>query len=169
MKSRTPDEGLARRLQKAGVLIHLGEKDAADDGLRIRQYGGIVESAAFSFRGLVTLVVLYVAITVDRAKFAMSGFDLELPWEGGVRWLPDPREIDGCSRVYRFGFEGMPDFDRDQALNHFANVRTIISRGRTLEGCLLGTNNYSMPDAFRHGATIPAFLTISDQFFREYR
>ena len=44
MKIKTSDERLARRLQAAGILIHIDEKaetKVPDDGLRIRQYGGL--------------------------------------------------------------------------------------------------------------------------------
>ncbi len=171
MKNQTHDERLARRLHSAGILIHVEERAETrvpDGGLLIRQYGGFCESTAIAYR-YATLVMLYLVITVDRFRFAISGFNLELPWEGGLRWLEDPREIDVRSRDYRFGFEGIPDFDRDHVLNHFADVRSMISRGRTLQGCLLGVNHQPMPDVFQHGATIPAFITISDQFFGKYR
>jgi hypothetical protein len=166
MKNQTPDARLARRLHGAGILIHAEEKP---DGLLIRQYGGCCESAAIAYRGVATLVVLYLAITVDRPRFAISGFDIELPWEGGVQWLEDPRETDERSPDYRFGMEGIPEFNRGQVLNSFADVRRMISRGRTLQGCLLAIKDQPMPDAFQHGTTIPAVVIVSDQFFREYR
>jgi hypothetical protein len=171
MKIKTSDERLARRLQAAGILIHVeekAEKGGSEDGLLIRQYGGVHESTAIAYRGNATLIVVYLDIAVDRPGFAISGFDLELPWEGTVRWLEDPREIDGRSRDYHFGFEGIPNFKRDHVLNHLAGARRAISRGRTLQGCLLGIYD-PMPDAFPHGAKIPAFVSIWDQFFTEYR
>jgi hypothetical protein len=169
MKTKTSDERLAHRLQAAGILIHVEEQpERKVDGLLIRQYGGIHESRAIAYRGVATLTTLYLDITVDRPRFAISSFGLELPWQGSVRWLEDPREIDGPSRDYHFGFEGIPDYKRDQVLNRFANVRSMISRGCTIEGCLLGIHD-PMPDAFRHGAMIPAFVSIWDQLFTEYR
>jgi hypothetical protein len=42
MKIKTSDERLARRLQAAGILIHVeekAEKGGSEDGLLIRQYG----------------------------------------------------------------------------------------------------------------------------------
>jgi hypothetical protein len=171
MKIKTSDERLARRLQAAGILIHVeekAEKGGSEDGLLIRQYGGVHESTAIAYRGNATLIVVYLDIAVDRPGFAISGFDLELPWEGTVRWLEDPREIDGRSRDYHFGFEGIPNFKRDHVLNHLAGARRAISRGRTLQGCLLGIHD-PMPDSFPHGAKIPAFVSVWDQFFTEYR
>lgn len=56
----------------------------------------------------------------------------------------------------------------NQVLNRFANVRSMISRGSTLERCLLGIHD-PMPVAFPHGAMIPAFVSIWDQLFTEYR
>lgn len=170
MKIKAPDEGLARRLQQAGVLIEVEERadtNVSDDGLLIQQWGGVIESAAIAYRKLVTLITLNLAITVDRTRFAISGFDLELPWAGWLLWLPDPREL-GLWRDYHFGFEGIPDFERDQVLNHFADERRMISCGRTLRGSLLGIYD-PIPDVFQHGAEIPAFIIISDQFFRKYR
>ncbi len=172
MKTKTCDEPLARRLQAAGILIHVEEKpekEVPDDGLLICQRGGAHGSTAIAYRGVATLITLHLDITVDRPQFAISGFDLELPWQGRVRWLEDPREIDGRSRNYHFGFEGIPDFKRDDVLNHLAGARSAISGGRTLRGCLLGINDYPMPDAFPHGATIAAVITISDKSLREYR
>lgn len=170
MKIKAPDEGLARRLQQAGVLIDVEERadtKVSDDGLLIHQWGGVFESTAIAYRKLVTLIILNLAITVGRTGFAISGFDLELPWAGGLFWLQDPREL-GLWRDYHFGFEGIPDFERDQVLNHFADERRMISRGHTLQGSLLGIYD-PVPDVFQHGAEIPAFIIISDQFSRKYR
>lgn len=61
-----------------------------------------------------------------------------------------------------------PDYEREQVLNRFANGSSMISRKRTLEGCLLGIH-HPIPDSFRHGAMIPAFVSIWDQFGAEYR
>jgi len=169
MKTKTSDERLARRLQASGILMHVEDRqEAPDDGLLICQHGGVDESIAIAYRGVATLVRLYLDITVDRPRFAISSFGLELPWQGSIRWLEDPCEIDGRARDYRFGFEGIPDFERDGVLNHFAGARSVISRGRTVQGYLLGIHD-PMPDAFPHGAKIPAFVSIWDQFFTEYR
>ena len=168
MKIKAFDKQLARRLRTAGILIHVeDETKVPDDGLLIRQCAGVHESMAIAYREVATLVTLYLAITVDRPGFAISSFGLELPWGGSIRWLEDPREIDGRSRDYRFGFEGIPDFERDQVLNHLPNASGMISRGCTLKGCLLGVHD-PMPDSFRHGEMIPAFVSIWDQFFVQY-
>jgi|SRR5579862_7482657 len=172
MKIKTSDERLARRLQAAGILIHVEEKPEAerlDDGVLIRQHGGVRESTAIDYRGMATLITLYLDITVDRPRFSISSFGLELPWEGSVRWLEDPREIDGRSRDYRFGFEGIRDFERNRVLNRFAGARSVISCGRTLQGCLLGINDFPMPDTIQHGAAISATIIISDRSLKEYR
>jgi hypothetical protein len=136
-------------------------------GLLVYQEGGVIESRAFDFYGAPGYIIRAV-ITVNLPKFAIAGFGLELPWKSYVRWLEDPREIDGRSVVYRFGGKEFPEFDRSEVLNHHADVRRIWSRGASLKGHLLGIGNEPIPEQYPHGAIIPAFLIIYDQFSRPY-
>jgi hypothetical protein len=157
----------------ARVRIHIEEDDCGathvpSEGLSINLYGGVTESTAFDLCGG-TGFIIYLTITINLPGFAISAFGLELPWTGEIRWLEDPLEIDGSSNVYRFGGRNLPEFERDRVLNHFAEVRLIHSRGSSLKGCLLGIGTVPIPDRFPHGAMIPGFVTVSDQYWREYR
>lgn len=175
MKSKTyqGDLALARRIRAAGIPIYIGEDDGKvpqypSKGLLVYQEGGVIESRAFDFYGGAGYIIRAI-ITINLPKFAIAGFGLELPWKSQVRWLEDPQEI-GCGDavVYRFGGEH-PEFERSQVLNHFADVQRLWSRGESLKGHLLGVGSEPIPEQFRHGALIPAFLIIHDQFWREYR
>jgi hypothetical protein len=83
--------------------------------------------------------------------------------------LEDPIEIGGRSVFYRFGGGELPEFERSEVLNHCDDVRRIWSRGASLKGYLLGIANEPIPEQYPHGAIIPAFLIIYDQFSRPYR
>jgi hypothetical protein len=167
------DLALARRVRAAGISIYIGEDDGevAQDpprGLLVCQEGGAIESRAFDFYGAAAYIIRAI-ITVNLPKFAIGGFGLELPWKSYVRWLEDPIEIGGRSVVYRFGGRELPEFERSEVLNHRADVRRIWSRGSSLKGHLLGIGNEPIPEQFPHGAIIPAFLIVYDQFSRPYR
>jgi hypothetical protein len=167
------DLALARRIRAAGVPIYIGEDDGEvphdpSSGLFVYQEGGVMESRAFDFYGAAGFIIR-VVITINLPKFAIAGFGLELPWKSQVRWLEDPLEIGGDSVVYRFGGRESLEFERSQVLNHFADVRRLWSRGESLRGSLLGVGNEPVPEEFRQGAMIPAFLIIHDQFLRPYR
>jgi hypothetical protein len=156
-----------------GIPIHIGEddQDAGQDppkGLLVYQEGALMESRAFDFCGA-TGYIIRAVITVNLPKFAIAGFGLELPWLSYVRWMEDPIEIGGRSAVYRFGGRDFPEFERSEVLNHYADVRRMWSRGESLKGHLLGIGNEPVPEEYRHGAIIPAFLIIYDQFSRPYR
>jgi hypothetical protein len=176
VKNKTCHESLdlARRIRAAGIRIPIKEDDRKvtdipSDGVFIRLVGGQVENMALDFHGGAAFVV-WARITINLRRFGISAFGLELPWKCAVRWLQDPLEIDGTSEVYRFdGNDYLPDFERTQVLNHHANVCRTLSRGSSVEGCLLGLGDQCIPDAFRHGMMIPGFLIVFDQFSREYR
>jgi hypothetical protein len=172
-KTKQDNLALARRIRAAGISIFIGEDDGEpprdpSSGLLVYQVGGIIESRAFDFYGAAGYIIR-VVVTVNLPQFAIAGFDLELPWKSSVRWLEDPLEIDGRSLVYRFGDKRFLEFERSQALNHFADVRRTWSRGESLRGSLLGIGDQPIPDQFQQGAMIPAFLIVYDQFWREYR
>ena len=86
-----------------------------------------------------------------------------------VHWLEDPLEFDTPLKAYAFRGEYPLVFERNKVLNHFANVRRVHARGDSLEGVLLGIGTGPIPENFKHGATIPGFLIIFDQFARESR
>lgn len=164
---------LARRIRAAGVHVYIEEDDfkgtnPLSEGLHINLYGGLTESAAFNFYGG-TVFIIYLTIAINLPRFAISAFDLELPWTSEIRWLEDPREIGGGSNVYKFGGRNLPEFERNRVLNHFADVARILPRGSSLKGCLLGIGTSPIPDCFSHGAIIPGFLIVFDQYGRRYR
>jgi hypothetical protein len=175
MKDKTYDSlAVARRIRAAGRPIYIAEDDGEArsipcDGLRVRQTGGVVESQAIDCSGG-TAFILNLSITINLPKFAISAFGLEPPWKNdSFYWLEDPLEIDGTSRCYRFGSKDLPEFDRGQVINHSADVTRVFSSGASLKGFLLGFGFDSIPDQFRHGMMIPAFVIVYDQFGHEHR
>jgi hypothetical protein len=174
VKDKTYDGlALAQKIRAAGRSIFIAEDDGAApsipcDGLRVRQTGGVMESQAIDSSGG-TAFILNLGITINLPKFAISAFGLEPPWKNdSFYWLEDPLEIDGTSRCYRFGSKDLPEFERG-IINHCANVRHVFSSGESLKGLLLGYEFDSIPEEFRHGMMIPAFVMIYDQFGREHR
>jgi hypothetical protein len=175
MKSKIHQDSLvlARRIRAAGIPIYIGEDDgeAPHDprsGLLVYKDGRPNETRAFDFYGAAGYII-NVVITVNLPHFAIAGFSLELPWNSHVRWLDDPIESGGDSDVYRFDRGYLLEFERNQVLNRFADVRRVWSRGESLKGYLLGIGDQPIPNQFEQGAMIPALLIIYDQLWREYR
>jgi hypothetical protein len=95
---------------------------------------------------------------------------LKLPWEKiNFRWLPDTLESFDDSTLYKFAGKNSLAYERDQVLNHHADVRQILQHGRSILGLLLGISMEPIPDEFRTGTLVPATVVIADQFSREYR
>lgn len=173
LKTRAGNLDLARRIRGAGIPIYIPEDDperfsAPSAGLLIYQTGGCTESFALDWAGG-TQFVIWLTITTELPGFAISSFDLELPWRDRIRWLEEPLEISGTPGVYQFGGTDSLELDRADVLNHHADAQRILPLGTSLRGCLLGVGSQSMPDHFRHGQSIPAFITVHDQHIREYR
>ena len=135
----------------------------ATSGLLVSQTGGGSESRAFEFCGVAGYVVS-VTITIKLPRFAISGFDLSLPWQSYVWWLADPRDRAVRPPVYRFDRDYILEYNRDQVLNQVADVRRSRSQGESLQGYLLGIGNDPIPEQFEQGAIIPAFLIVYDQY-----
>lgn len=172
-KMRSGNLELARQIRAAGIPICISEDDSdvrsvSSDGLRICQFGGLVESAAFDWFGG-TGFIIWLVVTIELSGFAVSSFDVEIPWEDTISLLEDPLKIDGASMVYRFGARDALEFNRDEVLNHRADVQRIMPRGSSLKGCLLGIGSRSIPDRYPHGDSIPAFVNVYDQYNRPYR
>lgn len=168
-----PNLELARRIRAAGILIDIPEDDPDApsvplEDVLIRQTGGVVESAAFDFAGGAGFTVSLV-VTINVRSFAISAFELEVPWGDTVRFLEDPLEINGTSEIYRFGGRYQLEFHRNEVLNHHADVRRILRRGSSLTGLLLAIGGQGIPDEFRHGTDIPAFVIVYDQYNWEHR
>jgi hypothetical protein len=175
MKDKTYDSlAVALRIRAAGRPIFIAEVDGEArsipcDGLRVRQTGGVMDSQAIDCSGG-TAFILNLSITINLPKFAISAFGLEPPWKNdSFYWLEDPLQIDGTSRCYRFGSRDLPEFDRGQVINHRANATRILSSGESLNGFLLGYGFDSIPEQFRHGMMIPAFVIVYNQFGHEHR
>jgi len=165
---------LARRIRAAGCPIHIEEDDdearsIPSKELRVYLTGGVNESRAIDWSGG-TAFVVYLVITINVPNFAISAFGLELPWKNEYfYWLEDPLQIDGNSQRYRFGSGFLPEFDRHQVINHYSDVTRIFSAGQSLNGFLLGHGSEPIPEEFRHGMMVPAFVVVYDQQGREYR
>ncbi len=111
--------------------------------------------------------VIPLVITIRRPRFAVTDFELERPWPDAIRWL-EPFESDG---VYRFEAKrgSLHEYARADVLNHRRNVRRTLARGDSLAGVLLGIGNATLPFDFRHGAMVPAFVAVCDQFSQVHR
>ena len=152
--------GTASSANYIGVGDGEGPSDA-QGGLLVSQDGGGSESRAFDFyRGAGYIVS--VTITIKRPQFAIAGFDLLLPWQSYVWWLADPRDRVARPPVYRFDRNCILEYNRDQVLNHLADVRRWRGvAGRIIPGILpVGIGNDPIPEQFKQGAIIPAFLIV---------
>jgi len=175
MKDKTYDSlNVARRIRAAGRPIYIAQDDGSppsipSEGLRVRQWGGLVESRAIDC-GSGTAFIIQLVITSKLPTFAISAFGLEPPWKNDyLNWLEDPLQIDGASRCYRLGIKDVPEFEREHVINHYADVRHIFASGHSVKGFLLGYGFDPIPEQFRHGMMIPAFVIVYDQFGREHR
>lgn len=169
MNKRNHDSlDLAKRIRAAGCPIYIAEVDGdapciPSDALRVYQAGGVNESSAFDW-GQGTGFKIYLVITNKRPAFAISAFELELPWKTTYfNWLEDPVVLDGKSPCYRFVGNQILEFERNQVINHYADVTKTLSAGQSVKGFLLGFGYDSIPKEFPHGAMIPAFVNICDQ------
>ncbi len=173
-KNQIDPLSLARRIRAAGSQIHIPEDDGdaqhiPSDSLRVYQTGGVIESTAFDWGGG-TAYKIYIVITSRISGFAVSHFELELPWkQTSFYWLEDPVVIDGPSPHYRFCGNEILEFDRDSVINHRLDVTRPFSFGESVRGFLLGLGQDSIPEEFPHGKMIPAFLVLYDQFTGAYR
>ena len=165
------DLELARRIQAAGKPIYIREDDPEASGsvspdLLIYQQGDQMLNTASSYSGGVRFIV-DIIITAQRAGLAISDFDLQLPWETHVILLEDPHELDHPYERYEFGGRDPLDFRREDVLNH-RNDRRLLPNGSSVEGLLLGCATQPIPDRFQHGAVIPAFFILFDQFLHPH-
>jgi hypothetical protein len=163
---------LARRIRAAGCSISIAEDDGdpryiPSGGLRVYQTGGVIESTAFDW-GLGTGIKIYLVIGSNISMLAISHFELELPWKHDyIQWLDDPLVIDGLAKQYRFCGNDVLEFERSLVINHRLDVTRPFASSESVKGFLLGFGYDSIPAEFQHGAMIPAFLVIWDQYGRE--
>jgi len=155
---------LTRQLVDAGHLS--GGAQPAPPGVVITQVGGILENSAFDAnRGYGTGFSLSLHIAVDLPPLTISEWRLVLPWEDPqFQWLPEPQGSVFPVNMYQVpGCEGLK-FPKNEVINH----RRLLQRGRGLEGLLLGFGFVSIPDSYRHGASIDASLVLIDDRGREF-
>jgi len=157
-------------LVAAGVLAKdaedAGNTHPASSGLVVSQFGGVTESRAFDLDGgCGTGFILPVHVAVDLPAFKFLGWKLGLPWEDSqFQWLTDPSEYMSSDEMYQFPCCPRLKYPRDEVINHCR----LLQRGRGLDGMLLGFGFESIPDSYRHGATIDASLVLIDQMWRDF-
>ena len=155
---------LTRQLVAAGFLLE--DAHPAPPRVLIAQVGGVFENSAFdAHRGYGTGYSLSLHIAVDRAAFAIWEWKLDLPWEDPqFQWLPEPQGSVFPVNMYQVpGCEGLK-FPRDEVINH----RRVLRRGHGLDGLLLGFGFESIPNSYRHGASIDANLVLIDEMGRKF-
>src|SRR6266852_1582305 len=154
----------ARRLLANGVPLNIDRHDE-NAGLLMRQIGAVAESRAFDLKDGRSGYIVNIRITITQGAFAVAGFALELPWaDGGLLLVEDPLESGARYNNYWFPGNDTLAFDRTAVINHFANVRRLLRRGKTIEGLLLWVGSEPIPEAFVHGVLFPASLIVFDQY-----
>lgn len=168
MSTKPTRSVIARKLQHLGIPLEYDEKKNPPPVL-ICQVGGLLENSVFSLKGGGMGVILNVSITSDLPNFAISRFELGLPWtDPNFRWLTDPAE-NSTAGVSAYWFPGTQlFFDHDIVLNHRSTICTNLPRGHSIEGLLLGLGYETIPAELPHGKTVPAFLTVVDQYEQQY-
>ena len=155
---------LARRIRAAGRAIYIAE----DDELAVSQTGDANESSAFEW-GDGTGFKIYLTVTNHRSTFAISRFELELPWKQMYfQWLEETVARDGKSPCYRFAGNPPLEFERSLVINPYADVTNTLSAGQSVKGFLLGFGRDPIPKEFPHGSMIPASVRIYDQHEHKY-
>ena len=158
----------ARQLRVAGVELEIPEDDWKDSGLRrdsgliIRQRDGPVGNSALAMRcGAAYSVSL--SVVVNMPNFALTAFDLELPWKATPIFIEPP------SGQAPYKLPNGDQYPQDVVINHFANPQRLLRRGQVIEGLLLAWSFESIPADYAHGSEIPASLIIYDQFAESYK
>jgi len=160
---------IARRLHAVGIPLEI-DVDDGESGLLISQIGGELESSAFSLKSGGTGYSAYMSITIDLPAFAISRFDLELPWsDPSISLLEDPNETGDPHGEYCFPGETLYKFHRSLVINHYADVTRMRSCGETLVGFLLWAGMNPIPDDWPLRKKIPAFVIVYDQFCITHR
>jgi hypothetical protein len=173
-KPQYDELALARRIRAAGCLIYIPEDDdpaqaTLTDEVKVCQTGGVIDSSVFDYAGG-TGFRISLAITSLRRNFAVSHYELELPWKlGAFTWLEDPKNLVPPRQEYRFGGTNDLQFDRDLVINHELRVTHCFADGESVEGLLLGCDQGTIPDDVRHGAMIAGYLILRNQRSREFR
>jgi hypothetical protein len=111
-------------------------------------------------------IQLYIRLVSNSGvPLTLRGLRLWLPWaDTPVVLLQDPADP-FAPATYRFPGETSGGFDKSQVIAQF---RKTLTRGRPVEGFLLGYHGEPIPRSFRHGTKVPVVLTIEDQFGEIY-
>jgi hypothetical protein len=168
----TSEENLsiARRLRAAGIDIPIDEDESDVEqfsrrGLLIRTLLEIAGNSAVDLGKYGTFYQLYLRITTNlKGIFAPTQFGLGLSWDDPIcRLLEDPH-----TSQYRVPGAGSFRYERNEVLNHRADVRYTLQRGQSMQGYLLWIGG-PMPDYVQHGTTVPTMFSVVDQFDRRFQ
>jgi len=159
--------GLARRMLTLGVPMDAG---AFAEALVVRQERGpFANSIALSYLTSIHLgiiIILYIKVVCNRGMcFALSGFELYLPWKDTpATLLPDPADP-SAPTIYRFSGYNASQYDKSEVICQSGKT---LRRGQPLEGYLLAVDPEPVPSEIRHRTDVTAKLTIFDQFDQGY-
>ena len=165
-RNQTSDQlAQARRLLALGCPLDLDFFQAAQNGLRIKQVGGVIESQIFEIESYgIGCVVNLEIVNCASGPTYLRDFEIELPWmDRPLYLLSDPRDRDETSQSYRFHGTKI-EFPRNIVLNWLAPSSTRFAKGRLVAGLVLGQDPEPIPDRYKHGQSVPATFSIVDQF-----
>ncbi len=161
------DINLAHRMRVAGVPLAL---DEFEERLIVQQEGDpLVDSIAASYLtrnhiGL-TITVYIRVICNSGVPCTLCGLRVWLLWTDiPVELLQDPADP-FAPRTYRFPGQTSGGFDKSEVIVQSGKT---LTRGRSVEGLLLGYHFDPIPQSFRHGTKVPIELGIEDQFGEFY-
>jgi hypothetical protein len=157
------DIDLARRMQAVGVPLEL---DEFKERLIVHQAREpFVDSIAASYltRSHIGLTIqIYITIISNSGvPLTLCGLQVGLPWTSTpVELLQDPADP-FAPEIYRFPGQTSGGIDKSAVIVQSGKK---LTRGRSVEGFLLGCHFDPIPLSFRHGTKVPVVLTIEDQF-----
>jgi hypothetical protein len=154
---------LVQQILELGVPTDVPRADlvlvASQSNICIKQISGIAETSVFDLDVGGTGYMASLSLTVLREPFAIAAFEIAFPWtRRPVIWLSDPAASNGPRNNYRFPGRDSPEYPRDVVINHRADAQRNLSRGRCIEGLLLGYGLDSIPDHFQHGGQVDGTL-----------
>jgi hypothetical protein len=160
-----------RELRDSGIPIPTWEENdphVLRSGILIRE---TTRGSAIELDPYFTVYIVPVRIVSNLpGSFAISSFHLALPWEGArIVLLEDPAERESPSSDYRLPCSRRMAFPRNQVLNHLEDLRRVLHRGDFIQGVLIWYGYEPVPEGYAQGDDLAAFVTVYDQFSREYR
>jgi hypothetical protein len=161
------DINLAYRMRAVGVPLELDEFEERQIVQQARE--PLVDSIAAHYltqNHIGLTVQLYVSIAYNSGvPLMLCGLQVRLPWTDNlVELLADP--VDPFApATYRFPGQKSIEFDKSEVIVHSGKT---LTRGRLVEGFLLGYHCDPIPRSYRHGSEVPVVLTIEDQFGELY-